>query len=122
MKRTPQAETFMPYLRGKVPAITFITVAELHFGAIDDGWGEKRVGQLEKTIRKFTLLPWDSNLARVWGQLRSRAKGLGHPLHQACHSNDLWIAASSVYYEAPLLTGNRRHMCDLPGIVLADDQ
>lgn len=121
MKGTAQAERFRPHLDGKVPAITFVSIAELHAGAAMDSWGEKRMAQLEQAIRKFTLLPWDPNIPRVWGKLRAAAKAAASPLYQPEHTNDLWIATCAVYYDAPLLTGNRRHMCDLPGLVFADD-
>lgn len=122
MRGDQRARDFMPFILGKIPAITFVTVAELHFGAIADNWGAKRMGQLEQTIRRYALLPWDPNLPKIWARLRADAKRVGSPLYQAEHTNDLWIAACAVYYQAPLLTGNRRHMLNLPGLVLADDE
>jgi len=38
------------------------------------------------------------------------------PLAHRENSNDLWIAACAVHYEAPLLTGNVRHFLDVPGL------
>ncbi len=42
--------------------------------------------------------------------------GLGHPLGQQVHANDLWIAACAVHYGLPLVTGNGRHFAGLPGL------
>jgi predicted nucleic acid-binding protein len=122
MRGSPESEKFKPYLVDKIPTVAFITVAELHYGAYNAGWGERRLAQLEQTIRRYAVLPYDDNLAKLWGKLRAKARATGSPLGQADHANDLWIAACSIYYQAPLLTGNRRHMCDLEDLSLADDE
>lgn len=121
-KNAPEAEQFKPYLVGKIPTIAFTTVAELYFGAYNDNWGERRLAKLEQNIRKYAVLPYDDNLARLWAKLRAKARAAGSPLGQREHVNDLWIATCSIYYQAPLLTGNRKHMCNLEGLRLADDE
>lgn len=117
----PEADRFRPYLDDKVPTIAFVTIAELHFGAYKGGWSPRRLALLDQAVRRYAVLPYDDNLAKLCGKLRAKARSAGSPLAQAQHTNDLWIATCSIYYQAPLLTGNRRHMCDLEGLSFADD-
>jgi predicted nucleic acid-binding protein len=118
--RRPQAASYPSVLRGKVPALAFVSVAELHFGAMYARWGEKRTAELTGRIRQMLVLPYDEQLALLWARLKVDACRQGHPLGQRDHANDLWIAASALYHQAPLLTGNMRHFDGLPGLSLID--
>jgi predicted nucleic acid-binding protein len=64
------------------------------------------------------LIPFDEELPAVWARLRDAAHRRGHPLAHPAHTNDLWIAACAVLYQAPLLTGNRRHFLDVPELTM----
>ena len=35
--------------------------------------------------------------------------------------NDLWIAATAIRHSIPLLSNNRRHFADIPGLVLISE-
>jgi tRNA(fMet)-specific endonuclease VapC len=109
---------FSAHLVGSVPVISFTTVAETHFGAAKAGWGQRRVEQLEEAIRRYVIAPYDNDLARLWGRLKAQAQRDGHPLGQNSQTNDLWICATAIYHNAPLLTLNRRHFMNFPGLVL----
>ena len=112
----PEATRYEHHLRHVVPMLTFISVGEMHFGAFQSRWGERRVTELDAYIRRCLVLPYDDRLPRTWARLRAHAKRAGHPLAHREHSNDLWIAACAVHYQAPLLTGNARHFLDVPGL------
>lgn len=103
-------------LVGSVPVISFTTVAELHFGAASRGWGERRMQELEAALRRYVVAPYDQDLARLWGRLKAQAQSAGHPLGQAAQTNDLWVCATAIYHNAPLLTLNRRHFEGFPGL------
>lgn len=105
-------------LIGTVPLVSFATVAELHFGAAKAGWSERRVLALEEGIRRYVVAPYDPELARLWGRLKSQAQAAGHPLGHAAQTNDLWICATAIYHNSPLLTLNRRHFDGFPGLVV----
>jgi tRNA(fMet)-specific endonuclease VapC len=107
--KKPQAANYGAVLYGRVPALTFVSVAELRFGALVSGWGDRRRADLEASIRKFVLLPFDDQLSTVWAELRARAQRLGLPMAAKSQANDCWIAACGVYYDAPILTGNAKH-------------
>ncbi len=117
--RRPQAVNYGAVIRGRVPALAFVSVAELRFGALDGGWGERRRGELEAQIKKCVILPFDDQLTVVWAQLRHQAKQRGLALAQPSQTNDCWVAACGVYYDAPILTGNMRHFTGL-GVQLID--
>jgi len=114
----PQADRYAPLLVGVAVAVAFPTVAELHFGATKGRWGPVRTDRLDRDIHRLAVLPVDDDLPRRCGSLRADAARMGHPLAQARHANDLWIAACAVHYGLPLLTGNTRHFAGLPGLDL----
>lgn len=118
--RRPQAAGYPTVLAGRIPAVAFVTLAEVRFGALAAGWGEKRTVELEDSLRRFLMLPFSDGLASVWARLKHDARRNGHPLAQPEHSNDLWIAACGVFYGAPILTGNLRHFDGLIGVDLID--
>jgi predicted nucleic acid-binding protein len=39
-------------------------------------------------------------------------------LGAATQTNDLWVATTAIYHDAPLLTANRRHFENFPGLSL----
>lgn len=116
----PQAAHYGAVLRGQIPAVTFITVAEVNYGAMLAGWGDTRIADMREKIKKVVNLPYDDQLPILWAEIRTWATRSGHALGQPEHNNDLWVAASAVYYDAPLLTGNVRHMAGVPGLSVID--
>lgn len=107
--KKPQAANYGTVLPGRVPALTFVSVAELRFGALIAGWGDKKRSDLEASIRRCVLLPFDDQLSTIWADLRARAYRQGLALGAKSQANDCWIAACGVYYDAPILTGNMAH-------------
>jgi tRNA(fMet)-specific endonuclease VapC len=57
-------------------------------------------------------------MAKLWGTLKAQAVKSGHPLGANTQANDLWVCAIAMYHDAPLLTANRRHFEDFPGLSL----
>lgn len=113
------ATRLAPWLEGAEATLSFVSLAELYFGAAKAGWGDARTARLEAEIGRYGLLPVDDRLPWVWGRLRADAVRLGHPLGQPTQANDAWLAACAVHYGIPLLTGNVRHFAGLPGLRLA---
>lgn len=106
------------HLPGHIPVLSFATVAEVRFGAAKAGWGPNRIVALEQAMRRYVIAPYDASMPVLWGTLRAQAQQLGHPLGQDSQINDLWIAATAIYYQAPLLTGNTRHFANFSGLTL----
>lgn len=110
----PEAAEFAGLVVGQVAALCFTTVGELYFGAASRGWGQQRVADLDSAIRPYLILPYNVGIARLWGMLKAdmRRRGLTVP------DNDLWIGATALHYELPLLTNNRRHFEQIDRLVL----
>jgi tRNA(fMet)-specific endonuclease VapC len=112
------ASSFASHLVGAVPVISFTTVAEAHFGAAKRGWSQRHIDQLDEAIRRYVIAPYDDDLAPLWGRLKSQAQHAGHALGHNSQTNDLWIYTTAIYHNAPLLTLNRRHFENFPGLVV----
>jgi predicted nucleic acid-binding protein len=107
------------HLQGRIPVLSFATVAEVRFGAAKAKWGPPRIAALEQALRRYVIAPYDDKMPELWGTLRAQAQENGHALGADSQINDLWIAATAIYYNAPLLTGNTRHFANFPGLDLA---
>jgi hypothetical protein len=62
------------------------------------------------------VIPYDTQIARVWGALAGAAQLRGRPRPQ----NDTWIAACCLRYQVPLVTLNTADFSDFAahGLVL----
>lgn len=113
-----RADALRPVVEGCLPLLSFVTVGELLRGALAAGWGEARRIQLRARIDAMTVLPYDEQVIDAYARATSQAVAVGHPLGQAIHSNDAWIAATAMAHEVPLVSCNRRHFAGLPGLTL----
>lgn len=91
------------HLEGRVAAISFQSVGELWYGAIKDGWGERKRRVLDDRIGRFVVLAYDEATVRAWAELKVQAEALG----SAKNSQDLWVAATARRHRLPLLTNDR---------------
>ena len=105
MKGGSLAETYAPHLEGRLLTISFITVGELYFGAEKQDWGERKREQLEATLQKFVVIPYDHEIACSYGLLVAERERKGAPIGP----NDAWIAACAVRHRVPLVTHNPKH-------------
>lgn len=97
-------------------AITFVTVAEMLAGAAHAKWGPRRVSALETYFRSQLVLPPSPTVARVWGRVQGRCLRHGWPRQ----ANDLWIAATCIAHDLPLLTLNVKDFDGISGLVLVE--
>lgn len=116
--RGQDVDLYRHHLNGMVPVLSFASVGELHYGAARAGWGERRRQALEEAIRRYVVAPYNDEIAKLWGTLKAQAANAGHPLGAATQTNDLWVATTAIYHDAPLLTANRRHFENFPGLSL----
>lgn len=70
-------------------------------------WGPTRRQQLESALQTITVIPVSDGLLTTIAELRFACHAAGHPLHEHAHANDLWIAASALHIDAPLLTADK---------------
>lgn len=105
MRGGSEAHTYAPHLKGKILAISFVTVGELYYGAEKAGWGQQRRMKLETTLRNFLIIPYDHEVARTYARVLVAGERLGRSIS----SNDAWIAACAVRHGVPLVTHNAKH-------------
>ena len=99
----PLAQPYDRLVVGRRRFISFQTVMELTFGANVAGWGNARRLQLNSLIAGAEVVWAGASLARTCGALRTRCWQAGHALAQAAHNADLWIAATAIHLDLPLV-------------------
>jgi predicted nucleic acid-binding protein len=102
------------HVHGKTVTLSLITVGELLFGAARRDWGARRVQDLQQRILGLLILPFDFSDCVIYagGKARLRAEG------RIIADNDIWIAAFPLRHSIPLVSNNRRHFENIPGLTL----
>jgi predicted nucleic acid-binding protein len=118
-RRTKEAELLKRYdrhLRGRSFVLSFVTVAELRFGAQKMSFGAGRLAAMEDWISNTAsvVMP-DNDLVNVYAQLRTSCAARGHGLADKLHEADRWIAATAIRHNLPLISDDRvfRNVPDL---------
>jgi len=95
--------------------ISSITAAEIRFGLARKPIPSAFRAAMEGFLAKIPILPWGSEEALVYGELRAKQEAAGKPLE----SMDLLIAAHAISAGARLVTHDAvfRQVEDLPATV-----
>src|SRR3954451_25296555 len=102
---------------GRRISIAQQTVAEDRYGAVVAGWGDKRLDDLERLIHRSAILPADDETMWAYARLRAECRRSGHPLHQKQHIGDLWIGATAICWQLPLVAHDAVYV-GCPGVEL----
>lgn len=106
-------------LTGLRPLISFQTRAEVLSGAYLANWGRKRIDAVVEKLDATPTISEDREVIEAYAQLLASARKAAHPFgDKAHHVGDRWIAACAIAKNLPLLTGNRRHFENAPGLTL----
>lgn len=90
---------------------TSINVAEIYYGAFRSTKREKLLRAFEeKVFPNITILPFDEDSARVYGQLKAKLEKKGITKSEP----DLRIASVALQHKFILVSGNVRHFKDIP--------
>ena len=100
----PLADAYAELLSGRAILISFVTVAELRYGALRAGWGPKRRGELETAINEVKIVWPGRALASEHAALRAECMAAGHGLAEKSNEADRWIAATARYVGVPLVS------------------
>jgi predicted nucleic acid-binding protein len=101
--RSPLPALYDRHLVGRRIAVAAQTVAEVRFGVLAAGWGERPAAQVERLVHRSLVLPPDDETVWAFARLRADARRLGHALQQKEHVGDLWIAATAIRWALPLV-------------------
>jgi tRNA(fMet)-specific endonuclease VapC len=95
--------------------ISAITLGELYYGA----YKSDRSSQNLEIIRQFkqtcTVLSTNDEVAECYGWLKNYLRRSGKPIPE----NDLWIAATALVYELPLVTHDS-HFSRVPDLEIVE--
>ncbi len=111
------AERYAALITGRPAFISFQTVGELRYGALQRGWGAVRMLKLEARIGLAEVVHTGPDLVLAYAQLRADCHAAGHALAQREHNADRWIAATAVRLAIPLVS-NDGIFRDVPGLTL----
>ncbi len=95
-RRSTLIVLYRPHLLGRVLVIAGQTVAEMEFGAELAGWGAARRTRPAAVIGTAEISWPDPETARCFARLKAACWRDGHPLAQAAHTADAWIAATAI--------------------------
>ena len=113
-KADTRAAAYERHLLGQQWYISFMTLAEIYRWPFSQKWSEQRRQALEQFVRsRFVVLPFNSRLAWVWGELTGSTMR-SQPMSLA----DSWIAATALQHGLPLVTHNARHFQGVPGLTV----
>jgi predicted nucleic acid-binding protein len=113
-KGDTRAVAYRPHITGRLLGISFMTLAELERWPLEREWGQRRKLELAQHLTRYVVLPVSRELCGKWAEVSFVAKRKGRPIQTA----DAWIAASSLYYQVPLITNNRADYSAVDGLVL----
>jgi len=106
---------YQRHVDGHGLVISFITAAELRYGARLAGWGAQRRGRLEARLAVAEMVWAGDGLVDEYVSLRHECSVLGHPLGQKHHEADRWIAATARWLDVPLVAHDAVFR-DAPGL------
>lgn len=108
---------YRPHVIGKTTCVSFVTVGELLFGAAKAKWSAAKVSDLKDRLRAVVIVPYDLQLCEVYGELKAELRESG----RVVAPNDLWIAACAIRHSITLISNNRAHFENIPGLVLISE-
>jgi predicted nucleic acid-binding protein len=93
-----------------------VVVGELYKGAFRSSDVTRHRENIEKRVlTAVTVLSYDVDAARVYGEIRAGLETAGRPLADA----DLQIAATALLHDLELVTGNAKHFRRVPGLKIS---
>lgn len=117
MKNDSRAQAYLKHIAGKVLHISFITVGELYFWAEDSGWSIRRRQDLDVRLRNYVIVPYDYEIAKHYAHVATHLKRSGRKRSL----NDVWIAATALRHDIPLVTHNRKDFDNITGLTVISE-
>jgi len=90
-----------------------VVIGELFRGAYRSPDSARHLENIvSRVLPAVTVLPFDTAVAKKFGEISAALQGKGQPLADA----DLAIAATALHHGLDLVTGNVRHYRRIPGL------
>ena len=109
-----RSAVYRPHLARRTLVLSFMTVAELDYWALEHNWGPDRCRKMEEHLRSFVVYPYDRQLCRAWAEVIVESKRTGRLLAPG----DAWVAAVAFLHQLPLVTHNAKHYEGLTSVTI----
>ena len=103
---------YRTHLDDAVVNVSFMTVAEMYFGAEHASWGDFRRRRLTRFLHDFPVIESTPEVCHIWARITAACERQGRRILIA----DAWIAACALHYNAPLVTHNRKDFEAVPDL------
>ena len=115
-RKPPQVlKHFTAYKVGDI-GISWVTLAELEFGAAKSRHAETNQAALDEFVLPLEIANFDREAARVYGQVRAALEKRGTPIGAL----DMMIGAHAFVLGATLVTNNTREFSRIKGLAVVD--
>jgi len=115
--RDTRAALYRPHLENRIVYLSFMTVAEMYFGADRARWGQARRHRLNMFLRGDPVVQSTPEICVLWGQITATCEHQGRRIPAA----DAWIAACALRFDAPLVTHNRKDFEAVPDLQIISE-
>ena len=118
LKEDTRAQLYLPHLRGKTLALSFMTLAELYQWAYIRNWGTRKLVRMEEQLDQYVVVPFDKELCKQWAAIAVERQRLGRPISV----QDAWVAATAIQYDVPLVTHNHDDFTNIAGLRVISEE
>ena len=108
---------YRPHLEGNVLALSFASAGELLLTARKARNAAQTLQYWRERLPYYVVLFPDLEMCDIWARIAADSHRRGRPRQD----NDLWIAATALRYDLPLITHNRRDFEDIPGLAVISE-
>jgi predicted nucleic acid-binding protein len=111
-KNDSRAQLYLPLMRNRDLLVSFMTEAELEQWILLAKWGVDRVRRFRIFMTGFVSVPTSRDLILQWAGVMVAARANGRRIEAA----DAWIAATTLLYDAALITHNPKDYLGVPNL------
>jgi predicted nucleic acid-binding protein len=111
-KNDSRAQVYLPLMRNRDLLVSFMTEAELEQWILLAKWGVDRVRRFRIFMTGFVSVPSSRDLILQWAGVMVAARANGRRIEAA----DAWIAATTLLYDAVLITHNPKDNLGVPNL------
>ena len=111
-KNDSRAQLYLPLIRNWDLLVSFMTEAELEQWILLAKWGMERIRRFRTFMTGFASVPTSRDLILQWAEVMFAARANGRRIEVA----DAWIAATTLLYNATLITHNLKDYLGVPNL------
>ena len=110
LRKNPVAASFLKNDIGPFNIVlSAITIAEIQQGSTN----KENLHQINRFLKQYIVLPIEYHISNIFSSLVQK-----YVLSHNTDIGDIFVAATSLYYQLPLLTMNHKHYKHIPNLQL----